>query len=273
MTMHLAGLELRALRSFIGVNLTEPVTESEYAQRLEVARREFLPLAECAEIAAESYEGWTDDDREGDGVTDAAWERVCGARRAELARLARDGVIPSKGRGRRLGLQQGAFYDWLDEPVPVMSESGHELEIVPDDRAEEVARRRAEQAWLLREVQGTPLHFAVPLDADAPVDASVEPDEHDPNRFQRALLFAIVRDISLRSTELRAIEVAVAEVSHEFDGEDVFAPDLRATLDEAKASLLEVADEVRPYVCAVDTPEPEQDAVALVRRLVHRCGD
>jgi hypothetical protein len=105
------------------------------------------------------------------------------------------------------------------------------------------------------------------------VDASVEPDEHAPNRLQRGLLFAIVRDIGLRWTELRAIELAAAEVNEEFDGEDVFAPDLRALLDQAKASLQEIAAGVRPYVVAVETPEPDEDAVALVRKLLHRRAD
>jgi hypothetical protein len=261
-TVHVAGVEQKALRTFVAMGLREPVTESEYRERLASAREEYVPLDECAEIAAE--------ERAGADATDAGWESTWRACRAELRKLASQGEIASKGRGARLRLQQGAFYDWLGETIPLVPEWGGDIEVLPDDRSDEVERRRRDYEWLRENIDGTPMRFAVPLDTDHPVDACVEPTREGGDRLAHALLFAILRDIRIHWAELRAIEIVAGESADEFDGEDVFVPDLRRTLDEAKARLKAAAEEVGPYVASVETPEPDDDAVALVRRLLHR---
>jgi hypothetical protein len=53
-------------------------------------------------------------------------------------------------------------------------------------------------------------------------------------------------------------------------GEDPLHPDVRRLLNEAKATLLDVHSGFEPYVGGIELPEPTEDEVALVRRLVEK---
>jgi hypothetical protein len=68
--------------------------------------------------------------------------------------------------------------------------------------------------------------------------------------------------------ECGAIDVVVEEAREEFDGEDPLHPDVRRLLDTAKATLLDAHAGFEPYVGGILLPEPGEDEVALVRRLV-----
>lgn len=69
---------------------------------------------------------------------------------------------------------------------------------------------------------------------------------------------------------LRAIEAAVAEIEVEFDGGDPLLPNVRGILDDLRKELEDLHERVQAYVGEFDLPEPDEDAMAVVRKIVAR---
>jgi hypothetical protein len=126
----LASLQMWGIRVwdvwvYIAVHTNEPITESEHKRLVEEARAKMVPVADLAETLVERYDGWTEADIEPGGgddepvVKDRAWNRMLAAKKNELTRLVEQGVLTAKRRGRGLLINNGSFYDWLGEPVPV----------------------------------------------------------------------------------------------------------------------------------------------------------
>ena len=112
-----------------------------------------------------------------------------------------------------------------------------------------------------------------------PVDLSA-PQTNDPfeagygTGLVVALLTGIKKGTERHWRELRAVELAVAEVANqEFDGEEVLQPDVQATLDEAKAMLTTVHEGIVPYVDPFELSEPNDEDVELVRKLIAKAAD
>jgi hypothetical protein len=112
-----------------------------------------------------------------------------------------------------------------------------------------------------------------PGDLTVPVDLTLPHAERDPfkkgygDEMVRAVLFGIKQGLEQHWCELRSIEIVLAEVAEEFDGEDPLQPDVRALLDGCLASCTTLRDQVADYV-AVELPEPAEKDIALVRRLI-----
>jgi hypothetical protein len=60
------------------------------------------------------------------------------------------------------------------------------------------------------------------------------------------------------------------ELSADFDGEDLLHPEVRASLDGAKAALEEVAGEMETYFAKVEYGEPDPQVVEVARKIVSR---
>jgi hypothetical protein len=233
-------------------------------------------VQELAEILTERYDGWTEADMEpsSDGdeelVSDGAWERVRAVKEKELADLVEESVLEGKRTRRRLVVNAGSFYDWLGEPVPVTPQWGLEFEVFPDKQVDKVRRlqkeRQAAQEALRR----------------APSDSALEPvlqrlcADHKRSRDTSSLgdqvADALSRSLRDGTEEcwrtLRAIEVAVGEIEVEFDGEDPLIPDVRGILDDIRKGLEDLHKQVQAYVGKFALPEPDEDAVAVVRKVV-----
>ncbi len=67
---------------------------------------------------------------------------------------------------------------------------------------------------------------------------------------------------------LRAIEVAVGAIEVEFDGEDPLLPDARDMLHDIRKELEDLHKQVQAYVGNFALPEPDENAVAVVRKVV-----
>jgi len=112
-------------------------------------------VAELAETLVERYDGWTEADmetgREDDEqvVTDKAWNRLLAEKKLELTRLVEEGSLAGKRRGRGLLINNGSFYDWLGEPVPVCPDWGIGYDILPATRrsGRSGSRRSASEPW------------------------------------------------------------------------------------------------------------------------------
>jgi hypothetical protein len=266
--------DVGSLRVLVGLNMKEPITTSEYARREAEAREEWLPLSEWAQIVAEDHR-WVDDDyvTDKDGereVSNKAWNRVYRATQKELEQLVADGTLPARLRGRGVLVPAGAFYDWRGEPTPVYPEDVWEFDIRPDDQAEQVAEDRRAQAAVRRILDRAPKPLS------KPADLSVTVEQKEGTGFgtevEHALVISICDLVRQHWCEARAMEVAVAEVAEEFDGEDPFKADTRSLLDGCLDSCRQLRDEMADYV-EIELPEPGEDDVAQVRRLIAKVVD
>jgi hypothetical protein len=69
-------------------------------------------------------------------------------------------------------------------------------------------------------------------------------------------------------SHLRAADLVIAEVAPEFDGEDPARPELRHILDCSLERLQEFKEQVELYVGPLELPEPGEELLAKLRRLV-----
>ena len=122
-----------------------------------------------------------------------------------------------------------------------------------------------------KQLAQAPGQIRVPVDLTLPHERL--PGEHWMDSSVRALVVGITRGLELHWCELRSMEIAVAEVAEEFDGEDPLHADTRAMLDAAKATCVEVHDAIKLYVEPFELPEPSDDDVALVRKLIAKAAD
>jgi hypothetical protein len=67
---------------------------------------------------------------------------------------------------------------------------------------------------------------------------------------------------------LHAADLVIAEVAPEFDGEDPARPELRHILDHGLERLREFKEQVELYVGPFELPEPAEELLAKMRRLV-----
>ena len=268
-TLDLWAMHALTLAEYIWSHTEEPITESELRRRTDDARAEVVPAAKLAEILVERHGGWSDDDlvpaEDGEEpvVSDVAWERVLTDKKKKLARLASEGIITGKRRGRRLMVNAGSFYDWIGERVPVSPDWGLKLDVRSDAEANEVerlrrARRRAQDA-LVRAPSIT--EFVRDVAAGNGKQPKAKPSWGD--EIVEALTTRIREETRQRWGELLATEKVFQEVAVEFDGEDPLLPDVRCILDDVKREIEELGQDIQGRLGPLDLGEP--DAVTLDR--------
>ncbi len=124
---NMCALQMWGVRAHFCTSGKEAITDSEYRKREQEARDELIPVEECATIYTEDYHAWDaadyeTDEKDGEQYpTDEAWYRVRDRKVAELRALVAAGTLTGKGRGKRLKISCGAFYDWLGKPVPSLT--------------------------------------------------------------------------------------------------------------------------------------------------------
>jgi hypothetical protein len=69
-------------------------------------------------------------------------------------------------------------------------------------------------------------------------------------------------------SHLRAADLVIGEIAPDFDGEDPARPELRHILDHGLARLKEFQEQVELYVGPLELPEPDEELLAKLRRLV-----
>jgi len=277
LSLHLWALRTMDLGAYIAFHTKEPITRSEYQQRLAAAREEMVPASEFAEILAEQYEGWTQEDlepREGEDeplVKEAAWKRVCREKALELARLVEEGVLAGARRGRRLYVNTGSFYDWLGEPVPVFPDWGFEFEVLPDSKVGEVRRLRRARQGAREAMQRAPLGLGLDLVSrklGVPPKGSASGNE-----VAEGLATHLREGIVLRWRELLGVEQVLEEIAAEFDGEDPARPQERRAITEGKGRLKELHEEVQDYVGPFDLPGPDEEEMTQLREAIRRAAE
>jgi hypothetical protein len=206
-------------------------------------------------------------DEEGDRVvTDEAWYRVRDQKTAELRALCAAGTLVSAGKGKRLKVESGSFYDWLGEEVPVAPDFGVDFQVLPDHRKADVDRKLKDHAFIRKLLDRGACNFDLPLDMEAPLPA--EPPSNFGLDMARILAVAIRANLRENWRELRAIKERVAAITEEFDGEDVLHPRVRTNLDKAKATMIDLHENVQKYTGPFDLPEPDEELRATVENIV-----
>ncbi len=270
-SLQLWGIRVWDLATYIILHTNEPITESEHRRLTENARAEMVPVKELAQVLVESYEGWTeadmepaDDPDDGPLVKQKAWNRLLAEKKRELTRLVEEGTLAGRRSGRRLLVNNGSFYDWLGEPVPLFPEWGKGYDVLPDDQAERVE-------WLKKERLRA--HEAVSRSPTSPLLEFLEEKlghqvTERQERWDEAM--AALRE-SLREgvpwcwQELRATETVLAEVAEEFDGEDPLLPPVREVLDKTHQDLVELHPLLDFVDVEAELPEPDEERVEQFR--------
>ena len=261
------------LAAYIQFETKEPVTESEYREREQKARGELKPVSELAELLVERHTAWSVDDialEEGDYdeviVKPEAWERVKKEKGRELAALVKEGTLKGRGKGKALRVQVGSFYDWLEEPVPVLPEWAKEYEVLPDDQGSDVWARRYRREEARKAYRRGPTAPVIHL-ADLDIDFG-EPSEID--KIVETYRETLRDGVEGQWRNLGAVAQVISEVALEFGGEDPALPELRSMLDHMREKLTGLHEDAGRYVGPFELLEPAEDEVAWVRRIVER---
>jgi hypothetical protein len=267
--------DVASLRVLVGLNTKEPITASEYAKREAEERAELLPLSECVQFVVEDHP-WADadyvTDKDGErDVSTKAWSRVERATREHLKQCIADGTLPSRKRGRGLVIPAGAFYDWRGEPTPLYPEDAWEFDIRPDDQAEQVDLDRRAEAVVRRIFDRAPKPLPQPTDLLAAV-ARPGDGAGFGTELEQALVISICDLVRQHWCDARSLEVGVAEIAEEFDGEDPLRPDTRALLDGCLANCRKLRDDMADYA-EFELPEPSEVDVAQVHRLIEKVAE
>jgi hypothetical protein len=277
----LASLQMWGIRVwdvwvFIALHTNEPITESEHRRLVEEARAEMAPVADLAETLVERYDGWTEADMEpaedpvdGTVVKDKAWNRLLAEKKKELTRLVEKGVLAGKRRGRGLLINNGSFFDWLGEPVPVCPNWGKGYDVFPNDQAGEVeslkeARLRAQESIAASPASPIQEYLEESLGSSA-IDRRERWDE-----AMAALRERLREGVPWCWQELRAVEMVLQGVAQEFDGEDPLVPPVRSILDQAHQELADMPQFLDAIHVEVELPELDEERVAQLSERLFR---
>jgi hypothetical protein len=167
-------------------------------------------------------------------------------------------------------INNGSFFDWLGEPVPLWPEWGKGYDVFPDDQADDVeslknARLRAQEA--IAASPASPIQEAL----EEAVGRSVTERQERWDEAMAALRDQLREGVPWCWQELRAVETVLDEVAQEFDGEDALVPPVREVLDKTREDLVGLQ---HPLLDAVDVevelPEPDEERVTALRERLFR---
>ena len=270
-SLQLWGIRIWELATYIVLHTNEPITESEHRRLVERARAEMVPVAELAETLVESYDGWTAADKEpaedGDEeqvVSDKAWNRLLAEKKRELTRLVEEGTLAGRRSGRRLLVNNGSFYDWLGEPVPVCPDWGNGYDVLPDDQAERVERLKKERLDAQEAISWSPTSPLLEL-LEEKLGRRVTDRQERWDEAMAALRQSLREGILWCWQELRAVEIVLDEVAEEL-GEDPLLPPVRQVLNKTHQDLVELHPLLSFVDVEVELPEPDEERVEFLRQ-------
>ena len=270
-SLQLWGIRIWELATYIVLHTNEPVTESEHRRLVEKARAEMVPLADLAEVLVESYDGWTEADMEpredpddGPVVRQRAWNGMVAEKKRELTRLVEEGTLAGRRSGRRLLINNGSFYDWLGEPVPVRPDWGNGYDVLPDDQAERVERLKKERLDAQEAVSRSPTSPLLEFLEDR-LGRRVTERQERWDEAMAALRESLREGIPWCWQELRAAEAVLDEVAEEL-GEDPLLPPVRQVLDKTRNDLVELHALLRFVDAEAELPEPDEERVEWLRQ-------
>ena len=268
------GDDIRALGGYIRATTREPVTASAFRQIERDRRGQLVPVHDLVEIAVEYYSGWSDADcREdaGERVLSAeAWTRACSETERDLIELFRVGTLEGADLDTGVHISAGSFYDWLGEPIPVLSESGCPYEVVPDRQAKDIALKQHARRLVEELFTTAPGRGELPLELEGPwPDVASAETAHA--LLERMDILALRDGIQRRWRELRCLEIVLAELAaKELNGEDPLPVETRKVLRQVRRHLSALHEEVQSYCGDFALPNPATEDLALCQKLMER---
>jgi hypothetical protein len=131
-------------------------------------------------------------------------------------------------------LNQGSFYEWWGEPVPIFPDWGLDLEIVADDQEEKVRREADDRNHARSIIQRA-------LSGDSARRMGEAPSEDDLYAaVEKQLIAGIISD----AREIRAADQLVRELQQRLGGEDPVDPEVRETLDRCRTELATMLEQL-----------------------------
>jgi hypothetical protein len=272
-SLRTAAIEFEALASYIVREGKEPITASALGVRADELGAELASLDELADALVEEYDGWKKGDRDEHGQpNDVAWERVWKAERARMVSAVASGALPARGKGKRARVTWGDFARWSGQEQRVFPEWGYEYEVYADAEARRVEAKLRERRFVEGVIRKRPDVLRC-RPGEEPVFAWERNPQSDKPSLVDALLETVPSEVRNRWSELRAIDIVVAEVAEEFEGEDPLDETSRRMLDQAGDDLRVVAEGLAEFGMKVEPGEPAEEDVALVRGLLRRASE
>jgi hypothetical protein len=279
-SLQLWGTCVWTLAAYIALHTNEPITKSEHRRLVKKARQQMVPVADLADVLVESYDGWTEADMEpvedpddGPAVRHKAWNRLLAEKKRELSRLVEQSVLAGKRRGRRLLINNGSFYDWLGEPVPVCPDSGKSYDVLLDDQADRMESLKSERLRAWEAVSRSPTSPILEF-LEEKLGRPVTERQERWDEVIAALAESLREGVPLCWQDLRAVETVVEEVAQHFDGEDPLLPPVRELLGKTRQGLLELHPLLDFVDVAAELPEPDEERVEFLRqRWLQQSGD
>lgn len=250
-TLHLWSLRSLDLDFHLWARWKEPIAESDHAALVARKRAEYVQVSELAELLADRIVGPPD--------TNATWANVLADKRRELNDLVQRGALPSRGKGSRLSINLGAFYDHLGEPTPVHPDWGSEFQVLPDAQTDQIRTLRDDGTRLRALLSGAPsLAFPSVNAADDELDGT-------PTRIATILTRQLRDGISDCWRQLQSIETILCEIAAEFDDEDPLAHAQRETLNSVRDALIDLHARAAQTTGDFELAGADEDLTAQLR--------
>ena len=132
--------------------------------------------------------------------------------------------------------------------------------------AREVARARSDHALIREVLNRGACSLELPLDMESPLDT--EPPSGFSEELARLVAATIRAGVRENWQELRAIDEQIEAITEEYAGEDVLHTRVRGHLDETKAMLVDLHEQLQEYTGPFELPEPDEETRATIQRIV-----
>lgn len=249
----------------------EPCGAEEYAAHLTAARADHVPVELAADDLINARGTW---DERPDEAPDAALVRflpLARAAEAELRSLAKQGTLPSRGRGQSLRLEAGSFYAWLGQPVPMHAEWGRGYEAVA---ADDLAWQREWRARVRKRAGDgpRPMHELLPTMMRAKKGLLADAQLSERDRFVRDIAERVRSDLMSLSGQYGALDAVLTDLHGQLGCEDILEPELRDRFERARASLATAGEQAVTFVGKVDLPICDTETKDLLSQRIQEAG-
>ncbi len=255
--------QIQMISRAVRIGLNEPITQSDYDAEQRRLNETWVPVEELAELLTEEHTGWQREDYdEADGddepdISDAAWERVFAEKERDLRRLVKAGTLTGKGRGANLSIQEGPFNRWAGRSTVPAPEQVLGYEVRPDADQGCVEREVKRRQWLYETLEWQPLTIK---------------GDPEPTGLRDRLMGHLRSSLSDTYNDawktLRAIEVITEEATSIFEGCVPLRREKQSQLTSMTAKLAGLGRELSYLDVAINTPEPDEELLGLLRHMV-----
>jgi hypothetical protein len=245
------GLNQSSLEGALGIVAAMPIASSEYERLVEEGRATYVSLVEAAELLESNDEGEE--------------LRPEAAYRKAVRQLVERGQVKASGTGSKVSIQLGSMYDYLGIVHEPRTERGWRYEVLPDQEYR-LHRWRGELAE--RAVSRGQIAPSLPPGPSLTSDLTVAGSPLD--ELRTALAVRVKAELSLRWSQLLALETVAAEVVERFQDEVVIPEAMRSLLTRVREDLTRLYEGGVDLLELQPLPDADESFVELLRRGLKR---